>query len=764
MESKVEASAPKVTVTALEESNSDSSSIENGFQPPERRVVQANLAILAGVLLPCIPIVAVSAALLGILFYHRVDLNPGHAELHIPTNEVDKNITNWITLIRKQGGEWAYYVEYNPSTLTTIASWTSRVLPWCASSIMALVAFYAARHIVLKSHRGNGSDLPNPQQLTILINVLGGSSWGPIKDTVLHRYRSRERLVSPLPLSTLALFAITLLGLIIPILDSWFGIATTAPIVTQLYPRDAQLSFGRQLSSSDSGSFCQGNPRGTNDCIRQNTFWPCNVWNYECYPVASLLGVGDAPKITQDASSNHKAWNYTDASGTNYYYLGSPNQDALVDFKAHTFATSTQCVPITHKCYKYSRDDNSNFEDAGIFNCTDEFHGSLYSNILRDSPEKQVSPNIGVAFAQNPELTVVGDVVNGPSADDVALRAQYTFPKLYTTNPLYFGAWAIGYPQADPVNTLASPFASDDKGIAWAADLDPGNGATWQLNCSTTVYDVSYTWIDGAVHTFNKTKSTTDMAALLSAPFAYAANLSAIPLALSSVAQTASVLNTSVGLANAFADEMSKTMLAYAIGAMEPKLNLLEQGRNSTLHVARVPIVPLYLLLATKAVFVVVVLVLAVGAYCFSHPSETEAVRSALSAKGLAAAHFQSPDLMQSNVVKEVQSRLEAVRGAEPPQQPPTPHEKHEAAQQDLDDDMSSRPKLQHAATAPVQGNLPAREARVGLLPAADGSWQFVMVANGVWNSIKPIVKSIVVSDAAAGGLGDVGKVITAWK
>lgn len=150
--------------------------------------------------------------------------------------------------------------------------------------------------------------------------------------------------------------------------------------------------------------------------------------------------------------------------------------------------------------------------------------------------------------------------------------------------------------------------------------------------------------------------------ALLSAPLAYAANLSAVPLSLTSAALLASEADTSIGIANTFAGALSKVVLAYSVGAFEPALNLLEQGRNLTMRVARVPMVPLYLLLATKAMFVVVVVVLAIGVYCFSHPSETEAVRFALSAKGLAAAHFESQGVMQASVVKEVQSRLEAMK------------------------------------------------------------------------------------------------------
>ncbi|KAI1618855.1 hypothetical protein EDD36DRAFT_480844 [Exophiala viscosa] len=711
---KLDTTETKVTVTSVVDSAPNSPSLENGIQRPEQRPWQANLAILAGVLIPTIPILVASGPLLGLLFHHRIDLNPGHPELRVTAANVDKNITDWISLIRKEGGEWAYYVEYNPSTLTTIASWTSRILPWCASTIMALVAFYAARNIILKSHRGDGSDLPNPKQLTILIDVLKGSGWGPVKDTVLHRYRTREPLVAPLPASTMVLFAITLLGIIIPILDSWFGVATTAPVVTQLYPRSSEHSFGRALSSA----YCPSGPNAGNSCLRSpynETFWPCSVLNYWCYPVATLYGLAEASKTAQGVSTLNKVWNYTDSSGTTYYYLGSPSQSAVIDYKAHTIATRTH-------------------------------------SILQDT-SMDVFPNVGIAFSQNPQLSVAGDLVNGPNADLQAERSNYSFPEIYSTNPLYFGAWAAGYPVADPSTVQNNPFGSDDTGVYWVETIGDPGGAIWQLNCSTAVYEVSYTWIDGAVHTFNVSQATADMAALLGAPFGYAANLSSVGFALASAAEIASTVNTSVGLAAAFAHQMDKNLLAYSVGVLDPALNLLEQGRNSTLRVARVPIVPLYLLLATKAIFVIVVLVLAIGVYCFSHPSETEAVRAALSAKGLAEAHFQSPGVMQANVVKEVQSRLA-------PDDGPAPHDSVVKES----DDLTSQPRLRHAATAPVQGTAPVQEAKVGLLPTLDGKWQSVMVANGVWNSIKPIVQNIVVSDASAGGLGDVGQVINAWK
>ena len=155
------------------------------------------------------------------------------------------------------------------------------------------------------------------------------------------------------------------------------------------------------------------------------------------------------------------------------------------------------------------------------------------------------------------------------------------------------------------------------------------------------VYDVSYTWVNGSVHTFNATASSSDMGGLISAPFAFQVGQAAV--ALSSIANSASVQNTSNDLANAFAEGWSNAALALSVGALEPTSTIIEQVRDSTVSVARVPMIPLYLLLGLKALYVVAVILLAIGVYCFTHPAETEVVKSQLSAKGLAAAHFDTP-------------------------------------------------------------------------------------------------------------------------
>lgn len=58
-----------------------------------------------------------------------------------------------------------------------------------------------------------------------------------------------------------------------------------------------------------------------------------------------------------------------------------------------------------------------------------------------------------------------------------------------------------------------------------------------------------------------------------------------------------------------------------------------------------------------------------------------------------------------------------------------------------------------------------AREnRRVGLVAHADGAWRFAVVADGVWNSIKPIGVSFLDLESKDGNMGAVGDVVNAWK
>lgn len=212
---KITVTATAVPVQREEDASVEAVALEEQSAKPSKDVRSAIWAIVCGVALPCIPVIVVSAVLLYFIFRHEIVVRPGWPELqvHAEHTHQTKNFTQLLQSIRHQGGDAAYYVHYNPSTITTIASWTGRVIPYLSSSIMALVAFFAARKIVTKSKRtADGQDLPSPEQLTLLIGILGGNSFGPLKDTVLHRYRAKAPLIDPIPLAACALFLVTFMA------------------------------------------------------------------------------------------------------------------------------------------------------------------------------------------------------------------------------------------------------------------------------------------------------------------------------------------------------------------------------------------------------------------------------------------------------------------------------------------------------------------------------------------------------------------------
>jgi hypothetical protein len=214
MNSEVDKKEAIIIETSVRDSRENTSSDEESAAVgPDRDAKAAIYTVVCGVALPCIPIIVIFATLLYVIFKHQIIPVDGWPELRL--SGIEKSSQTALGLlsdIRHHGGKYAYYTNYNPSTVTTIASWTGRVIPYLSSSIMALVAFFSARRIVTKSKHGDGTDIPSPEQFTLLISMLGGSSFGPLKDTVLYRWAKKERLVDTLPTAFLALFLVTFIG------------------------------------------------------------------------------------------------------------------------------------------------------------------------------------------------------------------------------------------------------------------------------------------------------------------------------------------------------------------------------------------------------------------------------------------------------------------------------------------------------------------------------------------------------------------------
>jgi hypothetical protein len=562
--------------------------------------------------------------------------------------------------------------------------------------------------------------------------------------------------------------------IIIPVVDTWFGVATSPATITQLYNTTAQAyhSFGRHLDiSADMYPTCQAGP-GNDAGTAQNDqlfWWPCNIFMPLDHAADMYLQGGQAASDVQlNLPTDNTVWNYTgpasSGNGPNhtFFFYGDQRSSATLDFKARTMGMVTQCEIATTKCY-----DSSN---GTAFSCPGGGFAGDFSECLPGvwpADDESGGCTTGIGFSPDARLSRDAGFVN--ITDGGYNQSEITV--LLRQNPTYFGAWGYGYPAAGDSNNKLwqGPQQWDE------VFYEGATTATWLLNCSATVYDVSYTYVAGQLHTFNATPAAPEWGAFYSAPFSWAWLPSMQPskMALEDAAYYSTyTAETPTQLANIWAQEYSKAALAMSVGVFAPRVNEIEQVRNSTISVARVPLIPLYLLLGFKFLYVVTVIVLAIGAYCFTHPAETEIVKAQLSVKGLAAAHFDQPDLLRENVVKEVQSRLnlaktgtDGVGGA------------GIGVSGDGGQDSERAPSSSHsppvgepsrrAVTEP--GAVPAGPAddhppKIGLMPTRTGAWQFVLLANGAWQSVKPMVQSFVLAEAQTGKLGATGDVYAAWK
>lgn len=403
-------------------------------------------------------------------------------------------------------------------------------------------------------------------------------------------------------------------------MDTWFGIVTTPVQVTQLQTiTPPTKNFARGLiniCTNSSDSTANGYTTTYNGVNLNGDYLPCTI------------AVGKEGKVLQSDSEAYQIMN--GVSKTNivkeyssdplkvFYYLSDTHASADVDYKATTFAVTTECEAITSKC-------NLNFLTS-TFNCTPSFAGSLTSPGpgMMATAASNSSP-VGVQYFADPGLT------NNFSATSGVFSPQ---------NPLYFGTWATAQ--------QAVSFGTDTEGTATLNNVT-GLGSSWVLNCTSTVYEATYTWVNGTVTSFNTSLANGTVGGIFSAGFAAGFGLAA----MENIATLAGFNNASDGLVNVTAAHFSQNSLALSIGAMDSRPNTLEQSR-SVLNLTRVPLVPFYILIALKLFYAVSTVLFAFAVIIWAHPSESQDVKTRLSIKGLVVASFE-PDTLKEKAVGTVE-------------------------------------------------------------------------------------------------------------
>ena len=272
-----------------------------------------------------------------------------------------------------------------------------------------------------------------------------------------------------------------------------------------------------------------------------------------------------------------------DLSGTDGY---GPHYG--IDYVANTTSMVTQCTFVTQECDIHAEStDASNAYNISIpFNCYPDFSGDLGQ-----------TPATGHERAQGWNMSFYQQV-NG-TRTNIPVQAQ--------SNPFHFYA-------ATAVNSInLEDFQSESS----LPEGNPGNQSlidanhgftAFALSCSATIYDVTFSIINGSFSDFNTTLSSPRKASIVQAPLQ-------VGFGQYHLYQAASlaVLANNDSVADTMATAFSQTGMALASGAFDFDSNIQQRFRWDV-AVTKVPKAPFYYLVIVCLVYSVLGIVMSLVA------------------------------------------------------------------------------------------------------------------------------------------------------
>ncbi|KIW11730.1 hypothetical protein PV08_11032 [Exophiala spinifera] len=645
---------PEKSPTTPATSNDTDSLLRSPISPKAQKAFMkgAMTSLVWGACAPCIPIMIVTCMLLKPILSHRIK----DSLVFVPTSDQATtgnealDALKGIQSFQSSGGSKAYYLHHNewtnPAVLHMIASWSAKILPFVTGTSMALVAFFAGHHFIWTT-QNNSKKLPSPHQVSILIGLLNGGGTQPLIDTIKYRMHHDEHLVQPLPIAFWSLSFIVVMTFAIGAIDSWFGATTTALNIALVTPSaNTSHSFGRSLisdciSESWQQHSCPSNAQAT--CA-----YPCSISTWNASSGQEREGVKNAQQAAQTLmfrSKNTTVLNTT-LNGASYFFLGDVDGNAKLDFSATAVAVSTQCQMVTPNCTV--RPDLGPGFTCGSYNAP----SFSYSGAVGFAPSAVTSPSdmamVGIQFFNDTEWNQ--PVGFGDNTTDL----------FAVKNPIYFLTWSKGFP---PMNTHASDgFSAMRNGRYYQYD-DTGD-AVYILDCSTSIYDAEYYWVNGTVASIEiKALKSGYYGAALSAPFSTYTALA--HLSLQDAAALAAYQTDPQNLTALYSSYFSRAAIGLTSGFSVAVANERESNRTNSYLATRVPLVPLYTLIALKAVYAAFALGLALLAVFLANPSQSQEAKERLTIHGLAAGFFE-PKKQHERAVRNVQDLFEEHRDPEP--------------------------------------------------------------------------------------------------
>ena len=350
-------------------------------------------------------------------------------------------------------------------------------------------------------------------------------------------------------------------------------------------PLTALQSYGRGLSET-----CTNRSSSSNPCTVDNS---ASSW--------FLTGADEAYKTVNNVSSMNQISSFT-SEGVNYAILlpASIPQDA--DFRAATFAMSTQCTPVSRSCNLRAA-----YGASTPFNCSAGFYGD--ATALKD-----------LTWGYRRAASPIGYVLLSEWEGKTNITAIAK-----NMNPFYIGTWANEDTQSLLDNEVITPVHG---------------GKAWVLKCTARMYNLVYTYINGTITDHLLSLANASTGGLVATPM----NMDFALPSLETATKVASFSSSAQQLAVKWANSYSQIALGLSAGVMSPRPNSLEHRRTPIL-VARIPKAPLFTLVALNLIYAIVGIVLALYAALTSDiAGGTGAIRQRLTVPGLVAECFEDAD------------------------------------------------------------------------------------------------------------------------
>ncbi|KAF3044951.1 hypothetical protein E8E11_002046 [Didymella keratinophila] len=324
--------------------------------------------------------------------------------------------------------------------------------------------------------------------------------------------------------------------------------------------------------------------------------------------------------------------NYTDAHDVTYAIIKPSYVNASADWIATSYAASTSCRAIAPA--------SCNFDPEAVegrywsFNCS-SVHAGLEGDIsnaahgtrLEDFHEHLHEP---APFIDNYQLNGIN--VSRPAFQHIVKNATASDTNRFFKNPFTF----VSHIDVAGGNEGRWPEAIENSDLPWKWRMRWWKQTKFIYSCSTDVWDVKYTMIDGKVENFIPTRSNGTVTGIVS--------MASGQLASGSIhKQNSASLEvnrpredlTPNSFTKAYELETSKVMISNLVVYSVPKPVDFVQLRANTV-ITRLPAIALWLLVTSNILFVLLAITLAILA-AQSASSEVHQVHLRLSSSGLAA-------------------------------------------------------------------------------------------------------------------------------